>query len=268
MNPLKQKKILFAAIFFLLLIGSILNWIHPIQFKNPCNDSNIFRYQFGIYEIDTTITDEVKFNKIGDFPEFIGLKEIKCLTEIENEKYTQIKNKIDSINQSLEWKKLRCGLWRNKKGDLGFKTSQVVGMEGLTTAEIYITKFGFNEDPPLNTVIDTLTFHELGNTYYKDKNHIYHSYAMTDGGSFYVFEEADHETFEIVGGCYAKDKNHIYEMRAGIMVDADHKTFISKADIEGCFAKDKNGYFAWDRRIEKEDFQDEYVQKAVKELGK
>lgn len=239
------------ALVFLVSAMIVWNFSYPVKFQNQCNDSNLFRYKLGIYKIDTTIVDEIEYEKIAEFPEFLNLKKSKCLEEIEIEHYTQIKEKIDSANQSLKWKKLRCGLWINKNGDLGFKTNRVVRMEGRISVEDYITKFGFNEDLPLKDIIDTLSFHELGNTYYKDKNHIYHSYAMTDGGSFYIFEEADYATFEIVGDCYAKDKNHIYEMRAGIMEDADHASFVSSKGLTGCHAKDKNAYYEWDRKIEK-----------------
>lgn len=262
----KIIKIILIIIPLVIGISFILNFYYPVKFQNKCNDPNLFHYKLGIYKIDTTIVDEIEYEKIGDFAEFLNLKKTKCLEEIEIENFTKIKEKIDSVNLSLGWKKLKCGLWRNKNGDLGFQTHRVVGMEGLVSVEDYITKFGFNENPPLKEIIDTLSFHELGNTYYKDKNHIYHSYAMTDGGSFYIFEEADYETFEILGDCYAKDKNHVYEMRAGIMEDVDHTTFVSSKGMSGCFAKDKNAYYSWDRKVEKEDLQDEHVRNAINEL--
>lgn len=174
--------------------------------------------------------------------------------------------KLDSINFSLEWKPLKCGLWQNKLGEIGFKTSRVICSDGQVIADAYITKFGFDENPPLKDIIDTITFRELGNTYYKDKNHIYHHYGMSDGGSFSIFEKADYETFQILGDCYAKDKNHIFEMRSGILSNVDYTTFKTKKGLTGCVAKDKNGYLIWGERVKVNEIDDEHLKKSIKEL--
>jgi hypothetical protein len=181
------------------------------------------------------------------------------------EKYLE---KLDSFNLSLEWKLMNCGLWHNKLGEIGFKTNRVICSDGLIIAETYITKFGFNENQPLKDIIDTLTFIELGNTYYKDKNHIYHHYSMSDGGSFNIFEKADLETFQIIGDCYAKDKNHIFEMRTGVLENVDYATFKTKKGLSGCVAKDKNGYIIWGERINKNEIKDDILTKAIEELDK
>ena len=174
--------------------------------------------------------------------------------------------RIDSFNRALNWKQLKCGLWLNKNGDIAYKTQRVVCSDGLMSVEDYITRFGFNENSALKEIIDTTTFIELGNTYYKDKKHIYHHYAMSGGGSFYIFEDADYQTFEILGDCYAKDKNHIFESRAGILTHVDYATFKTKAGISGCVAKDKNGYMMWGDRVKLEEIQDEVLLQAIKEL--
>jgi len=188
---------------------------------------------------------------------------------IENDeikKCEQYLKKIDSVNISLEWKQLKCGLWKNKYGDIGFKTFRVICSDGKVTAVDYITREGFNENPPLKDIIDTATFIELGNTYYKDKHHIYHHYGMTDGGSFYIFEEADYQTFQILGDCYAKDKNHIFEMRSGILTNVDYKSFKTKKGLTGCVAKDKDGFIIWGERVNVNEIDDECIKKAIKEL--
>lgn len=185
----------------------------------------------------------------------------------EIKKCEQYLSKLDSVNLSLEWKLLKCGLWQNKLGEIGFKTNRVICSDGLVIAEAYITKFGFNENQPLKDIIDTTTFRELGNTYYKDKNHIYHHYGMSDGGSFYIFEKADYQTFQILGDCYAKDKDHIFEMRSGILTDVDYKTFKTKKGLTaGCVAKDKDGYIIWGERVSVNEIDDEYLKKAIEEL--
>lgn len=174
--------------------------------------------------------------------------------------------KIDSTNQALNWKQLKCGLWLNKNGDIGYKTHRVVCSDGLMSVDDYITRFGFNENPPLKETIDTTTFIELGNTYYKDKNHIYQHYAMSDGGSFYIFKDADYSTFHILGDCYAKDKNHVFESRAGILSHVDYSSFKTKAGNSGCVAKDKNGYIIWGDRVLLSEIEDKVLLQAINEL--
>ena len=175
-------------------------------------------------------------------------------------------NSIDSLNRSLNWKQLNCGLWLNKNGDIGFKTQRVVCSDGLIIVEDYNIRFGFNENPALKEIIDTASFIELGNTYFKDKNHIYHHYAMSDGGSFYIFEDADYQTFQILGDCYAKDKNHIFESRAGVLTNVDYASFKTKAGNAGCVAKDKNGYLIWGDRVKLEKIEDEALLQAIRAL--
>lgn len=265
-----KKKILaiFSSVVLCLAILILSNFFIPIKFINRCKDENLFRYKLGIFKIDSTITNEINYEKIGGISEFLNLRKSKCLEEIELNKYTRIKNKLDSLTLQENWKELNCGLWINNNADIGFKDHKVIGMEGLISVEYYITKLGFNEGEPLNKMIDTTTFRELGNTFYKDKNHIFHFYGMAGGGSFYIFDKADYETFEILGDCYAKDKNHIFEMRSGILENVDYKTFITKVGISGCIAKDKNGYIIWGDRINLKEIDDDQLKKLIEEFDK
>lgn len=263
------KKIFFISILLLILVGSIYTFLCPVKCTNKCNDKNIFRYKFGVYTNNSNITNGLKFKKIGGLLEFLNFKKIKCESEILGEHYKEIKEKIMSYNKSLKWRKLNCGLWINKNNDIGFKTSRAFGeIEGKFIHEdYYLTKFGFNENPPLEDIIDTLTFHNLGNLYYKDKNYIYHFYSMIDGGSFYILDEADYETFEILGDCYARDKNHIYEFRKGKLDSIDYSTFKTKEGLTNCLAKDKFGYITYGERINNDEYlEEEYMQKGIKIL--
>ncbi|WP_405397810.1 DKNYY domain-containing protein [Maribacter sp. Asnod2-G09] len=176
------------------------------------------------------------------------------------------KTRIDSINQSLQWKELKCGLWLSKKNDLGFKTT--AGNEQGIFITKYITDL-WNSDSPikLNSVIDTLTFNYLGSSFYKDKNNIYTHYSMADGGFFKIVENADHRTFKIIGDCYAKDKNHIFGVRKMILDSVDYKTFKTKKGI-GCYAKDKNGYYFWDNKLNEEEINDTEIMETITALKK
>jgi len=157
--------------------------------------------------------------------------------------------KIDSTNTVLNWKKLQCGLYINKDKEIGFKFNMVIGHrhDGYTTA--YRTYLCCDEDSkPLKSVIDTTTFRHLGSTFYKDKRNVYHYYDMAGGGRFSIYEGVDYKTFKVIGDSYAKDKDHIYGERHGILENVDYKTFITLKGA-GPYAKDKKGYYFWDDLI-------------------
>ena len=195
----------------------------------------------------------------------------KCAKETKSSK--NISNQIfvnqSLVNQPTNWGKLKCGLYINKNAEIGFEDYKSSEKSAIIE-KYYITHFGFNDfkEKSLKQVIDTATFRKLGNTYYKDKNHIYHFYGMAGGGQFYVFDKADYDTFEVLSDCYTKDKNNIYEARSGKLDSVDYQTFKTKKDLSACVAKDKYGYIIWNERATKDHLEDEYTQKAIKELDK
>ena len=261
------NKLKIVIIICVLTISSIVvySFFVPVKYENKCKDKNIFKYRLGVYKMDS-LNENVEIKQIGGIQEFLNINRLKCIYEIEKEYYLEIKNEHDKIIKSQKWKKLKCGLFINKNGEIGFEDQRAL-KEGTFIETYYITKFGFDENPTLKNSIDTTTFRELGNTYYKDKNHIYHYYGMAHGGQFYVLNDVDYSTFEILGDCYAKDKNYIYEMRAGKLDSIDYKTFKTVKNC-GCFAKDKNGYYSWDSKIDKENYNDKYMKDAIEKLNK
>lgn len=112
-------------------------------------------------------------------------------------------SKRDSINKTLEWKELKCGLWINKNNEIGFKTTE---FSDVSESTIYLTKF---DTLNINDVVDTNSFTSLGNRFYKDKSNIYHHHVMACGGSFNIRNDVDYNTFEVINNCYARDKNNI-----------------------------------------------------------
>ncbi|WP_103863783.1 DKNYY domain-containing protein [Aquimarina sp. I32.4] len=162
------------------------------------------------------------------------------------ERMQNIVDRLDSINASLEWKKLRCGLYINKNKEIAL---QIPFATEIGRTVNYINHIENNEsDRLLTDLVDTLSFKHIGSTFYKDKNHIYHYYDMAYGGRFYMYDIADHATFRVLGDHYAKDKNNIYGERAGILEKVDYSTFTSQKGA-GPYAKDKYGYYFWDDLI-------------------
>lgn len=174
------------------------------------------------------------------------------------------KNKIDSLNKIRNWKKLKSDLWVDINGNLGIKTTE--GNEEGINIDRFITQLCC-DGKSLKSEIDTTSFLYLGSSFYKDNNHIYTHYLMSDGGNFWIVKDADVSTFEIIGDCYAKDKNHIFGERAMIMDSVDYESFTTKKGL-GCFAKDKNGFYFWDNRININELNDSFVEKKILELKK
>lgn len=182
-----------------------------------------------------------------------------------DERVSDYKKTMDSINQSLEWKATTFGLWKSKNGDLGLKTVEATDTKEGILIDKYIMHLA--DERPLSAVIDTATFQELGAMFYKGKNHIYTHYTMSDGGFFWIVEEADVKTFKVIGNCYAKDKNHIFGERKMILDSVDYNTFITCDDCV-CWAKDKNGYYSWGDKTVINDIEDKETLKIIEILKK
>lgn len=265
---MKLLKFIFVVVILFACIFCLISFLKPIPYFNSCGEDNLYRYRMGIYQIDTDIIKEKEFHKLGGLLSFVGIQNIRCPNEVDRERDKMLAQAIDSTNRSLKWRLLKDDLWINKNGDIGLKEMIAVGSEGITFVDSYLTRMGFNTEKPLNAIIDTSTFQKLNSAFYKDKKYIYRYYAMAYGGSFSIFEEADHATFVALGDCYAKDKRHIYENRQGILDHVDYKTFKVKSTVSGCFAKDKEGYLSWGDRITGEDLENEYVKQAISELDR
>ncbi len=159
---------------------------------------------------------------------------------------------IDALSkkkESSKWKKLKHGLWQDRDGNIGLKTSKALNESEIV--DRYITTMGA-EGKKLKDTLDISTFESVKNSsYYKDKNHVYLHYSMSDGGWFAILEGADSLTFGSIGGIYFKDKEHIYVERNGkIYVDYDtFEAFETVGDV-CCYAKDKNAYYEWGRKVE------------------
>lgn len=262
---------IFRTLLILIILASALlcagSYFYPVSCQNSCKESNMYRYKMGIYEMKTGLTGNKEYHKTGGLAMFLGIKPIVCPEEAEKQHYASVMKSIDSANKAEGWKFYKNGLWISKSGDLAIKEIMAIGPEGMEHAEHYISRMEFDEDKPLNSIIDTATFRKLSESFYKDRKHIYRYYGMAYGGSFSIFSEADPLTFEVLSECYAKDKNHIYESREGILNNVDYQTFKTKSTVTGCFAKDRHGFLQWGDRIPADHMKDEYVQKAVRELN-
>jgi hypothetical protein len=102
----------------------------------------------------------------------------------------------------------------------------------------------YEQEKELNEVIDTASFKNIGDLYYKDKNHVYYHVQMMDGGPFFIVWEADPNSFKVLDSSYyGKDNQNVF-CRGGLIEQADAKSFrvVSQPDkrVYSWTAKDKN----------------------------
>jgi hypothetical protein len=161
-----------------------------------------------------------------------------------------------STAKKSDWIQLKGRLYLSPTDELGFASiperanvprSELVGEQ---CENVFLNTIGSQHEIKLSAVIDTATFEELGADFYKDKNNVYHYYAMCDGGYLNVFAK-DTSTFKVLGCCYASYKSEIFHSRSGRM-DADPETFKTSSEL-GPMAKDKNGYFQFEERVSEEE---------------
>jgi len=180
-------------------------------------------------------------------------------------------NDSSQKHTNTEWEKLRCGLYINKKGELGFATEPnyvnipASELKPEQCANVFITKMGSsaNEMQKLNDIVDTATFEQLGADYYKDKSHIYNFYGMCESGYLTIFAD-DTATFKVIGCCYAIYQNIVYHQRNGIM-KADANSFRTSAEL-GPFAKDRNTYFAHEKEVSESQIKKELDKELFEKL--
>jgi hypothetical protein len=160
------------------------------------------------------------------------------------------------------WTALKCGLFINSKGDIGFPTeadlifipvSEIKGERSMCPNN-FLTKLGYEDSLKLKTIIDTATFEFIGANYYLDANNVYLHYPVCDVGALIRFAN-DTATFKVVGS-YAIYQDRVYHQSKG-EIKADAVTF---EVIEGGYehiGRDKDGFFSFGERISKENLKSE-----------
>ena len=274
------KVSLFFAISILLLLGGI-GYVYqtPILVQQDCKSVALYRYHFGVYQIDRdSILGVATYKKVYGWKHFLGLAPILCAEQIEYDQCV-VEEKRAALNAEQEkqqWTLVRDNLYINPQRELALKfpyanrcsiflSEHVLPSKSLSImGERFYRHLGFGgeDGPSLNDTIDLASFKQLNpSNLYKDKRHVYRYFSMLDGGSFSILEGADASSFELLGDCYAKDKQHIYEERFGKLEDADYASFKTKSDA-GCVAQDKNGYWFWNDRKAWKDMNSEEKERA------
>ncbi len=165
--------------------------------------------------------------------------------------------------KNKRWKKVGTLLCTNKEGDLAFLAHK--GMdpdkhEGVR--EEYLTHFGWQDTTQLKNVIDIESFEDLGMDMYRDKNHIYFHYDMSDGGYFHIWAK-DPADFRMYGN-YILYKDSVYYPRNGKTI-ADIKTFKTSEEL-GILGKDKKHFFMRGDTVSLEQLKEDLPPKTIQKL--
>lgn len=144
---------------------------------------------------------------------------------------------------------LKCGLYQNKKGDIGFKTTALTDDLGNHRTIFQTHLYLVDEDDQreyqpvaFRHVVDTATFQILSDFYCKDKTYVYAIFYTSSGAMFNATKQIDLASFRVYdNSTYASDKLNIY-YRTEIMKMADYKTFRAIDGNENG-AYDKENYY-------------------------
>jgi hypothetical protein len=223
----------------------------------------VFQYSLILYLVFLYISCTKKTNKIQSSNHnnpYLGDTSIHFISQ-----YGKI------IEDSSTFKLLRCGLYINQFNEIAYKSHAATDGNifypeiGYTYTPIYLTTiynankkdiFGTNE-AKMNTLIDTASFIKIGYEYFKDKNHIYYFFPMSDGGYFSLVNNVNYNTFvNLDSSLYAKDKNNCFYRNRKIK-GADSKTFnVINTDEHSNIAFDKNNFYKGDDKLTKSEIKE------------
>jgi len=170
-----------------------------------------------------------------------------------------------ALSQKSNFRLIRDGLYVDSLGNIGFKVIDASDHHPVERYinHVYSDSFKVDGIKKMREVIDLQSFRLMKNStnedYYRDKNHIYYFYEMSDGGTLSILDEADIHTFSILdNSSYAIDKKSAF-FRARKIEQADIETFeVAIYDdgkkAYGWYAKDKNNYYEGKNIISKEQF--------------
>lgn len=153
-----------------------------------------------------------------------------------------------SAKSDFNFKPISSGLYSDSSENIYFKALErkdINHPKARFISVVYSDQFGVQE---MKDVVDAHTFEGLGEEYYKDKNHIYYFFIMSDGGSLSVVEQADVRTFEVFKNSgYGKDSCAVY-YRGQKIEGADVSTFEPiRMEVRGrqvgWYARDQYHYY-------------------------
>lgn len=147
------------------------------------------------------------------------------------------------------FKKLKCGLYKNKVGNIGFKTTALMDDQGNRRTIYQTHVYLLDKDDqreyqpvPFREVVNTRSFEILNPFYCRDKNYVYSVHCTSGGAVFNATKQIDPESFRVFGiSTYGADDKNIY-YRTTIMKMADHESFNSLTGSENG-AYDKSNYY-------------------------
>lgn len=175
---------------------------------------------------------------------------------------------------------LKCGLYMNREGVIGFRTIVSTRPTGTPADTIPLYIFlttVFNADPSdsinggqkeMRLVVDTSTLEMLGAFYFKDKNHLYDFNEMHDGGTIGINTDIDKNSFQILESeFYGKDNKHCF-FGGSLIAGADVKTFkVLDTSYSPYIAYDKNNFYYCQNRMTKKEVMEKRLDSILQKKG-
>jgi hypothetical protein len=161
-------------------------------------------------------------------------------------------DRVAYSNDTIIYKKISSGLFASNKGDIAYRTTEILNDNGDTGVRYISWIYGADTADAsgnaglmeMKSVIDTTTFRFLSWVYWSDKNMVYGYTPMSDGGTVYRVRGADPLSFKALGESpYGKDQKNVF-YKGEIIHGADVKSFKTiKDESLPELARDKNRYY-------------------------
>lgn len=172
------------------------------------------------------------------------------------------------ITKTLHFRKLKCGLFINDSGDIGFKTQYLIDDMGNNDERYQTMAYLTDENDTLNDgiiefkdIVDTSTFEILNDYYCKDKKYVYAIFYTSDGATFNISKKIDAKTFSVyANSSYGSDKQNIY-FRTNPINKAERKSFNHIENDPNAAFDNRNFYFFGEIISMKEAKERQYIKK-------
>lgn len=131
-----------------------------------------------------------------------------------------------------------------REGELCLKGIYVDDAPGESDKECWKCEIWNEKEPiPLREVLDADSYEEIGNGYFRDKNHVFGWYEMAFcGGHLFQAASEDIDSWEQIGDSpFMRTRKTIVHARGGQLEDVDRESF---EPLTAFYGRDKNHFYS------------------------
>lgn len=146
-----------------------------------------------------------------------SFEKTKIVTTKNDSNSIKVGNEKRKIRADTVFKKLKCGLYINKKGDIGYRDFDKFQSDEDCCSYFYITSAFVDKERtnkvPLKKIIDTNSAIFLNDLYFKDRRRVFFFFDMMEGGHIVELKNVDAKTFQTFKDTlyrYGFDKNNFF----------------------------------------------------------